>query len=180
LTILRILHIADDLADQIGETNQANKESSTMSAQFRIAMTIVFASLAGSANAQFRTPTPANAAQHKRSSIDADKQVQGRLVWLEQQIAREQKVLVQQLRRAEAIRATALKSFNIKQLDEAEAIEQRAFSTYARRIATLEKTAAPNNAARVPAQRLAPAVKPKASSSPAASDGPWKMFKFGF
>lgn len=151
-----------------------------MSARLPVMFTLAtIASLAGSATAQIRPSTSADASRYQqRSALDADKQVHARLSWLEQQMARETKILEQRLARAEVIRAAALKSFNVKQLNEAESIEQQAFANYAKRMAAMEKTIASTSIVRVPTRPGLPTMKPKAPSSPKPPSGPWKLFGF--
>lgn len=92
--------------------------------------------------ANHATASAAVVAQQKRLAEAEEKRVQGNLNWLEQQIAKEEKVLRHRLKQAEGIRAAGIKSENNTQMKQAAAIEQNAFDAYSKRVAILEKTTA--------------------------------------
>jgi hypothetical protein len=81
-------------------------------------------------------------AQQQRLAAAEEKRIQNQLNWLEQQIAKEEKVLRHRLKQAEAIRAAGIKAENNQRIKEAGTIEKNAFDAYSKRIAILEKTTA--------------------------------------
>jgi hypothetical protein len=108
-----------------------------------------------------------SAAEQQRHVAAEEKRVQGRLDWMEQQIAKEERVLNQGLKRAAALRAAGIKSNNEKQIKQALAIETHAFEIYSKRIATFEKSAAKADKAQVAANKSKKAKKkPQPKSSP--------------
>jgi DNA gyrase/topoisomerase IV subunit A len=80
--------------------------------------------------------------QQQRLAAAEEKRIQNQLNWLEQQIAKEEKVLRHRLKQAEAIRAAGIKAENNQRIKEAGTIEKNAFDAYSKRIAILEKTTA--------------------------------------
>jgi hypothetical protein len=113
-----------------------------MSARTILSIAILSLSLSTAASAQQLGMTDAQIAKAKQEAAAEEGRIQAKLAWLDQQLAKEDVVLRQKLKRAEDLRTAGIKNDDSKQIREAEALEQKAFDFYEKRLAVLEEKSA--------------------------------------